>query len=270
MQPGDVVVVGAIKRYTSMFKRNYFIEDALVYNTVPDKAQEVAARQYFTAYDELVSFSKLQTLQTSSANLWLLTVLDGSDSDIAQKRQQLIDRAGSQFTLRCFEVICFSSVKPTVNATEPVHQYTNLQLMLKTFSFMNPDFRQEAQTLSTINFQHLQSLALDKRGDLYLSSQPSYVIMPATATTTPQLYVVKFKYTGSPSRFFVGVQDDHQNNIAILPSWDGYAPPAISGEWRDDGLVFEAPPGTARSILTLLGENGFAEVRGVQLFRVGQ
>lgn len=264
LQPNDTVLLGAIPEDNTIFKRNYFIGDNFAYYMTPNAARADAIRPQFLEIENLIALPYLQKLQANHANIWLLTVLEGSDADKAKQLQQIKNNE-NEFDSHCFEDSCFIEVKPAFRLN---NQYDNLELMLSKFSFMNPAFGQEATELAQLNLGNLQPVTSVNPAEFYLSGQPVYLPQPASADSQPQYYCIKFQYRGTPSRLFIGVQDKNNANTSIVPSWEGYAPPTAN-DWTQTGLIFQATPGTARSILTAFAENEPAVIKDVQLWKIG-
>jgi hypothetical protein len=273
LQPNDVVLTGATRLDNPIFRRNYFINDYITYYMSVNQAQQNLIRPQFVEIENLDSFSRLQKLQASRANIWLLSVAEGEDNLKAQQIAQIKTQAG-QFEVHCFQDVCLTKVK-----TPKPNQYANLTRMLKAFSFMSPDFPVEADKLAHLNLQNLQPveqpveqpvIGTNKVGDFYLSAQPTYLSLATDNTTTTQYYCLKFKYQGAPSRLFVSLTDK-QGHKTVEPSWEGYTPPpyhTTANDWTADGFIFEVAPNTSAVMLVMLAETDPATLSDLQLFKI--
>jgi hypothetical protein len=265
LQPNDVVLTGATRLDNPIFRRNYFINDYITYYMSANQAQQNVIRPQFVEIENLDSLRRLQKLQTSQTNIWLLSVADGEDSLKTQQIAQVKTQA-DQFEVHCFQDVCLTKVR-----TPEPNQYANLICMFKAFSLMSPDFPSEVDKLTRLNLQNLQPVVGANRSeDFYLSAQPTYLPLVINNTTTAQYYCLKFKYRGAPSRLFVSLTDI-MGNKKVEPSWEGYTPPTYhttANDWTTDGFIFEVAPDSSTVMLVMLAESGPAVLSDLQLFKI--
>lgn len=265
LQPTDVVLMAAPRFQTDLFRRNQLVAQILIFEMTPNRAVDASLWPRFVELEKFNTLANIQALKTSTARTWLLAVLDGTAAEVAAKKQQLAQVAANTFETHCFEVICLISSK----ATNPASQYAEFQSFFQTLGFLNEDFGREARIFSAAR-QPLQPLALTAPTLLNLTRQPTFVKLPIATPNVAQMFCVKYQYKGSPSRIEVGTQNQQGQNILVMPDWDGYQPTPTdinAADWQTDSLLFEAPPGTAQVILTLIGENGPAQIKDIQLFK---
>ena len=273
LQPDAVVVVAAPKLQGKArpqeFSRNDFIVETFLSRMSANRSQDTSVLSHFIEFEQLDSLSELRRLQLSTANIWLLTSLDGTVTEQKAKRQRLDAVNKDGLVVNCFDVICLVGFDNNKISS----QYDRLQKQLKAAVFLNSGFANKAEELAAMDIKQLKQLPFknENQNVVALSKQPYYVGLPANTSLKSQTFCVKYKYRGTLSRVFVGAQDDKGNNIAILPDWDGYYPrltDSVFSDWRDEGFIFKAPPGTARATLVLLAETNLAEVKDFELFEV--
>lgn len=268
LQPDDTVLT--LIASDRLSPGNRFKLELTLYST-PDQQQETTFQKTFLRLDSVVSWGQLQQFKSSLGNLWLLVQVPGISSSDDPLMSGIKQAAGSDFISYCDFDTCLIGFN-TANSQDRVkypNKYAQYLKMLERFKFLATTTMQTTQKIAMKDCLQGQPIYFSKPGILMLSEQPSYVLIPAYADSnnSPSLYCVTFKYTGSPSRIFVGVQNNQGVNIAILPDWEGYTPP-LATDWLEDGLMFEAPVGTIRSILTLLAEDTPAQAEDFKLYKL--
>ncbi len=267
LQSTDVVLMAAPRIQTDFFRRNQLVAQILIFEMTPNRAADALLWPHFAELEKFNTLANIGALKTSTARTWLLAVLDGTADEVAAKKQQVEQVAANNFESHCFDLICLISPK----AANRPNQYADFQSFFQTFGFLNEDFGREARIFDAAS-QPLQPLALTTPASLSLGRQPTFVKLPIVTPNVAQIYCIKYQYQGSPSRIEVGAQNQQGQNIAVMPDWDGYQPPPSpinAVDWQSDSLLFEAPPGTAHASLTLFGENGPAQIKNIQLFKLG-
>ncbi len=273
LQPEDVVVVAAPKLQgkdrPQELSRNGLIVETFVSRMSSNRGQDTSVLSHFIEFEQLDSLNELRRLQSSTANIWLMTSLDGTVPEQKAKKQQLDAVTKDGLVVNCFDVICLVGF----DNSKTSNQYDRLQKQLTAAVFLNSGFANKAEELAAMDVRQLKQLPFknENQNVVALSKQPYYVGLPVSTSVKSQTFCVKYKYRGTLSRVFVGAQDDKGNNIAILPDWDGYYPrptSSVFSDWHDEGFIFKAPPGTTRATLVLLAETNLAEAKDFELFEV--
>ncbi len=267
LQPDDVILT-LLPRELDL---SSFFQLKLKFSLSDNRSQEEKLPAYFVGVDRIVPFTKLQNSQNSQGRVWLAVLMspwpDPKPNILTTQIQQA---AQTDFVTECDYELCIIGLN-SQDVAKPSNQHEAIMRLLNRFKFLNPNLVESAQTLAALNLNASRLVALQTPDQINLTEQPFYIALPIHTEQQKAYYYVKFKYKGSPSRIFVGLQDKKGNNTDILPNWDGYAPPPTtinSAQWSEDGLIFAAAPNTDHAILTLLGELGPAQIKDVQLFQL--
>lgn len=279
LQPNDTVMVATAPSEATPFTTSYLLTELLAFVMSPDSQHETATWAHFTQLEQLDSYNELTHLQNSHGNSWLMTFTSDTDEARRELAQKINAVDAKHFVTACFNVdlydmmLCAIGFQPN---TLPNTEYNGFQTLMQSFSFVNDQFAERSRFMGSLNLSNPQTIPTANSSAIYQLSakNPTYVRLPTQASDKPQYFVAKYEYEGSPSGVFAAPQDSHDNNIlqVPIPNWSGLMPPPpldrAPQQWYQESLVFQIPPHTDHTIFVLLGQDGPATVRNVQLLQL--